>query len=104
MALRSHACGVCVVLAAWVCPLCARRDRVALCDPLCSRQVLHVYGTSYQMGVAYGTLMRDEITKLVPQVYEYMDNQIGAWLRLPCLAVLRHPPLLPSPFTWCGPS
>lgn len=46
--------------------------------------VLHVYGTSYEMGYAYGNLMKAEINELLPEVMTYMDGQLNqsipAWV------------------------
>lgn len=39
--------------------------------------MLHLYGTDYEMGVAYGQLMKDEINTLVPEFYQYAYSQIG---------------------------
>ncbi len=44
---------------------------------------MHVYGTSYQMGVAYGQLLYKEINALVPEFFQYVYAQMGA-----CLAVV----------------
>ncbi len=38
-----------------------------------------MYGTSYEMGVAYGALLKDEITDLYTQFYQYVDEQLGTW-------------------------
>ena len=45
----------------------------------CSRfsQVLHLYGSDFEMGVAYGQLMKAEINKLVPEFYAYAESQMG---------------------------
>jgi hypothetical protein len=40
-------------------------------------QIVHVYGTSYQMGVQYGALLNKEINSLVPQFYQYVYGQMG---------------------------
>lgn len=46
--------------------------------------VLHVYGSSYDMGFAYGNLMKAEINELLPEVMAYMDAQLNqsipAWV------------------------
>lgn len=42
--------------------------------------VLHVYGSQYDMGYAYGSLMATEIKTLVPQVWAYMDATINSSL------------------------
>jgi isopenicillin-N N-acyltransferase like protein len=33
--------------------------------------VLHVYGTPYEMGYAYGELLKGEITEMVPELMEW---------------------------------
>jgi hypothetical protein len=48
--------------------------------------VLHVYGSDYEMGVAYGSLLRAEISDLVPKVWAYMYAQMNsslAWIAEP---------------------
>ena len=40
-------------------------------------QVLHLYGTPYEMGVAYGELMGKEIKTMFPQFYAYVEEQLG---------------------------
>ena len=47
-------------------------------------QVLHVYGTPYQMGLAYGQLMNKEINEIVPDFFNYFYSQIGAQLLTVC--------------------
>jgi isopenicillin-N N-acyltransferase-like protein len=39
-------------------------------------QVAHVWGTAYDMGYAQGELMRDEARAFVPQIYQYLVEQI----------------------------
>jgi hypothetical protein len=46
-------------------------------------RVVHLYGTPYQMGYAQGLLLQDEITKVFPDLYEwiyYKVNQTLDWL------------------------
>ena len=43
--------------------------------------VLHVRGTAYEMGQAYGSLMRDEIRKLLPEAFAYLRSEIGQYLQ-----------------------
>jgi len=38
--------------------------------------VLHLYGTPYQMGFAHGTLLKKQINELIPLVMEYIDEQV----------------------------
>ena len=52
-----------------------------------------MYGTSYEMGVAYGALLKDEITDLYTQFYQYVDEQLGTWGLFPFHF---HYPLPPS--------
>ena len=40
--------------------------------------VVHVYGTPYEMGFARGTLMKEEINVLMPQVFAYLDGEVRA--------------------------
>ena len=39
-------------------------------------QLVHVYGSSYDMGFAYGTLLYDDMRKFFPKVKEYMIEQV----------------------------
>ncbi len=41
--------------------------------------MLHVYGTSFEMGVAYGALLKAEINALIPQFYQYVYGQVGTF-------------------------
>lgn len=36
--------------------------------------VMHLYGSDYDMGYAYGTLLRQEIQTLVPEVWQYLQS------------------------------
>ncbi|CAM4844637.1 unnamed protein product [Rotaria magnacalcarata] len=39
--------------------------------------LIHVYGNSgYDFGYAYGTLLRDEINKVLPRAWQYFEQQI----------------------------
>merc|ERR1711871_304744 len=38
--------------------------------------VVHVYGNSYDMGFAYGTLLRDRMIQFFPQVRQYLIDQV----------------------------
>ncbi len=38
-----------------------------------------MYGTSYEMGVAYGALLKDEKTDLYTHFYQLGDEQRGPW-------------------------
>ena len=42
--------------------------------------VLHVYGTPYEMGFARGTMMKDAMVSLIPEVYEYLYSEIETYL------------------------
>ncbi len=42
--------------------------------------VVHVYGTDYEMGYAYGVLLQDQIHKLVDQFYDYAYKQLDKYL------------------------
>ena len=42
--------------------------------------LVHVYGTDYEMGFAYGTLLAGEMATLQPQVTAYMEAQMNASL------------------------
>ena len=42
--------------------------------------VVHVYGTDYEMGYAYGVLLQDLIHKLVDQFYDYAYKQLDQYL------------------------
>lgn len=43
--------------------------------------VLHLFGTDYEMGQAYGTLMKTEINLLIPQFLDYVYAQIDVYLQ-----------------------
>ena len=40
-------------------------------------QVLHVYGTPYEMGYAQGELMLNEARKMVNDTWAYLEEQIA---------------------------
>lgn len=43
--------------------------------------VVHAYGdTMYDMGVAYGQLLQNEITAMIPQVFEWIEGQVNSSL------------------------
>lgn len=42
--------------------------------------VVHVYGSPYEMGKAQGELMRDEIQKMVPEYWEYLNTFIEKYI------------------------
>lgn len=50
-------------------------------DQLPRLPVIHVYGTPYEMGQAYGALMKEEISQMLPQAYDYMYSQIQPYLK-----------------------
>lgn len=37
-------------------------------------KLLHVYGDMYQMGFAHGTLLKEELNKMLPEVWEYLKT------------------------------
>ncbi|XP_071103866.1 protein dcd1B-like isoform X1 [Haliotis cracherodii] len=41
-----------------------------------SYYVLHLYGTPYEMGFAQGSIVKDEATSMIQQVWQYMQDQI----------------------------
>jgi len=41
-----------------------------------SIDVVHLWGTPYQMGFAHGTLMKDKLNAFYPQVYSYLEEQV----------------------------
>jgi len=50
--------------------------------------VLHLWGTPYEMGYAHGSLLKQQITEIVPEVEQYIESQVDAslaflpaWLR-----------------------
>jgi isopenicillin-N N-acyltransferase-like protein len=43
--------------------------------------VVHVYGSPYQMGLAMGQLMRQEIRSLVPQIFTWAESQIAPFVK-----------------------
>lgn len=40
-----------------------------------------MYGSAYQMGQQYGALLHNEINTLVPQVFQYIYNEIGNYIK-----------------------
>lgn len=42
--------------------------------------LVHVYGTAYEMGLAQGQLLKDDLQKAIPLIYEYMESQIDEYL------------------------
>jgi len=42
--------------------------------------LVHVYGTPYEMGFARGTLMKEEITQLIPDVFAYFKAEIDQYI------------------------
>ncbi|CAE7623767.1 dcd1B, partial [Symbiodinium sp. KB8] len=42
--------------------------------------VLHLRGSAFEMGQQYGSLMREEIIQLFPDMYTYIDEQIDNFL------------------------
>ena len=39
--------------------------------------VLHLYGDSYSMGVAYGQLLAEQLSMQIPRMYEYFTSKYG---------------------------
>jgi hypothetical protein len=44
--------------------------------------VLHLYGTPYEMGFAHGKIMKDVVTPLFPQVFEWIDVQVQQYVHI----------------------
>jgi hypothetical protein len=42
--------------------------------------VVHVYGSPYQMGYAHGLLMKEQINMVIPELIEYIDAQIDQYI------------------------
>jgi isopenicillin-N N-acyltransferase like protein len=42
--------------------------------------LVHLYGTDYEMGYAYGSLLKTELATLIPLVMAYLDAQVNASL------------------------
>ena len=42
--------------------------------------VLHVYGSPYDMGYAHGTLLKDSILKIIPAFYERSEAELEAYI------------------------
>ena len=38
--------------------------------------VLHVYGGAYDMGLAHGQLLKDQINKIIPAFYQHVEGEI----------------------------
>lgn len=38
--------------------------------------VVHLWGSPFEMGVAHGTIQRDKLIKLVDTIWTYLENQI----------------------------
>lgn len=51
---------------------------VGVVDP--PLNVVHVFGTPYEMGFARGTLMKEEINKLIPEVFAYFKAEIDQYI------------------------
>lgn len=43
--------------------------------------IVHVYGTAYEMGFAAGQLMKAEITALIPEMFEWVYAMIGKYIK-----------------------
>ncbi|XP_067686914.1 protein dcd1B-like [Haliotis asinina] len=46
-----------------------------------SYYILHLYGTPYEMGFAQGSIVKDEATSMIQQVWQYMEDQIVGGLK-----------------------
>lgn len=44
--------------------------------------IVHVYGTPYEMGHALGTLMSKELQQLIPEYFAYLDKTIEDALKI----------------------
>ena len=56
--------------------------------------IVHAYGTPYEMGYAFGKMMSDDLKKLMPEYFDYLEKQIEDVLKiLPkvCSKELSHP-------------
>lgn len=39
-------------------------------------QILHVYGTAYQMGFAHGSLLKEQLNQFMPTLWAYLESQV----------------------------
>ena len=39
-------------------------------------KLLHAYGTMYQMGLAHGVLLKEQLHQFMPELYGYIEGQI----------------------------
>jgi len=46
-----------------------------------SINVVHVYGTSYEMGYAHGSLLKEELNEFLPKLWSYLELQITSALK-----------------------
>ena len=44
--------------------------------------IVHVYGNPYDMGVAFGQLMKAELNALIPEYFAYLDQTIEQALKI----------------------
>lgn len=44
-------------------------------------RVVHVYGTPYQMGYAQGELLREEVSDLLTEAYDYIYSMIDPYIK-----------------------
>jgi isopenicillin-N N-acyltransferase-like protein len=54
-------------------------------------KLLHVYGNMYQMGYAHGTLLREELNVMLPEVWEYLKTEFEDALPKKMPAFLKKP-------------
>jgi hypothetical protein len=43
--------------------------------------VLHVYGSSYDMGYAQGTLLQDQVRSIIPAFYKHVETEIEEYIK-----------------------
>lgn len=44
--------------------------------------IVHAYGTPYEMGYALGKMMSDDLHKLMPEYFDYLEKQIEDVLKI----------------------
>lgn len=54
-------------------------------------KLLHVYGDMYQMGFAHGSLLKDELHKMIPEVWNYLKTEFEGLIPKKVPAFLRKP-------------
>jgi isopenicillin-N N-acyltransferase-like protein len=43
--------------------------------------VVHLYGSSYEMGYAHGSLLKDELNEFIPRLWAYLEKQVTSILQ-----------------------